>query len=67
VSAGLAVVPAESWDVAKAGQAAMKAAKAKQPKTLTNAPRAAVSARPADIDVDAFAAAATAAARQRRD
>lgn len=56
----------ESWDVAKAGPAAVKAARAKQRKTLKNAPRAAVSAEPAEVDVDAVAAAATETARQRR-
>jgi hypothetical protein len=56
----------ESWDVVKAGPAAVKAAKAKQRKTLTNAPRAAASAEPAQVDVDAVAASATETARQRR-
>lgn len=56
----------ESWDAAKAGPAAVKAAKAKQRKTLKNAPRAAVSTAPADVDAAAVAAAATEAARQRR-
>nr|WP_246076878.1 IS701 family transposase [Amycolatopsis cihanbeyliensis] len=56
----------ESWDVAKAGPAAVKAAKAKQRKTLTNAPRAAAPAAPADVDAEAVATAATEAARQRR-
>jgi SRSO17 transposase len=56
----------ESWDPVKAGPAAVKAAKAKQRKTLTNAPRAAASAEPAEVDVEAVAAAATEAARQRR-
>jgi len=56
----------ESWDPVKAGPAAVKAAKAKQRKTLTNAPRAAVSAAPADIDAAVVAAAATQTARQRR-
>ena len=56
----------ESWDPAKAGPAAVKSAKAKQRKTLTNAPRAAVSAEPAGVDVDAVAAAATETARRRR-
>ncbi|HEY3435202.1 MAG TPA: IS701 family transposase [Solirubrobacterales bacterium] len=56
----------ESWDVAKAGPAAVKAARAKQRKTLKNAPRAAVSAEPAEADLEAVAAAATETARQRR-
>ncbi|MFC0528279.1 IS701 family transposase [Phytohabitans kaempferiae] len=56
----------ESWDAAKAGPAAVKAAKAKQRKTLKNAPRAVASAAPADVDAAAVAAAATEAARQRR-
>ena len=56
----------ESWDAAKAGPAAVKAAKAKQHKTLKNAPRAAASAEPDEVDVDAVAAAATETARQRR-
>jgi SRSO17 transposase len=56
----------ESWDAAKAGPAAVKAAKAKQRKTLKNAPRAAASAQPAEVDVDAVATAATETARQRR-
>lgn len=56
----------ESWDATKAGPAAVKAAKAKQRKTLTNVPRAAASAAPADVDAAASAAAATEAARQRR-
>ena len=56
----------ESWDVAKAGPAAVKAAIAKQRKTLKNAPRAAAPVPPADVDAVAAAAAATEAARQRR-
>lgn len=56
----------ESWDPAKAGPAAVKAAKAKQRRRLTNAPRAAASTTPADVDVEAVAQAATAAARSRR-
>lgn len=56
----------ESWDVAKAGLAAVKAAKAKRRKTLKNAPRAGESAEPAEVDVDAVAEAATETARQRR-
>jgi SRSO17 transposase len=48
----------------------VKAAKAKQRKTLKNAPRAAapaeLSVEPAEVDVDAVAAAATETARQRR-
>ncbi|MDQ7907532.1 transposase [Phytohabitans sp. ZYX-F-186] len=56
----------ESWDAAKAGPAAVKAAKAKQRKTLTNAPRATASVEPAEVDVDAVAAAATETARRRR-
>jgi SRSO17 transposase len=56
----------ESWDAAKAGPAAVKAAKAKQRKTLTNAPRAAPPAAAADVDAAGLAAAATEAAQQRR-
>src|SRR5690242_11578066 len=56
----------ESWDPVKAGPAAVKVAKAKQRKRLTNAPRAAASAEPAVVDLDALAAAATEAARRRR-
>jgi SRSO17 transposase len=56
----------ESWDPVKAGPAAVKAAKAKQRKTLKNAPRSAVSAEPAEVDLDALAVAATETARQRR-
>ncbi|WP_238011422.1 IS701 family transposase [Dactylosporangium sp. AC04546] len=54
----------ESWDAVKAGPAAVKAAKAKQRKTLTNAPRAAAPAAPTAVDVDVEAV--TEAARQRR-
>jgi SRSO17 transposase len=56
----------ESWDPVKAGPAAVKAAKAKRRKTLTNAPRAAASVEPAEVDLEAVAAAATETARQRR-
>ncbi|MGC7103099.1 IS701 family transposase [Amycolatopsis lurida] len=56
----------ESWDAAKAGPAAVKAAKVKQRKTLKNAPRAAAPPAPADADAAAVAAAAAEAARQRR-
>jgi len=56
----------ESWDPAKAGPAAVKAAKAKQRKRLTNAPRAAAPAVPTDVDAVSVAAAATETARQRR-
>jgi SRSO17 transposase len=56
----------ESWDTAKAGPAAVRAAKAKQRKTLKNAPRATAPAAPADVDAAAVAAAATQTARQRR-
>jgi SRSO17 transposase len=56
----------ESWDPVKAGPAAVKAAKAKQRKTLKNAPRAAASTEPAEVDVEAVAAAATETARARR-
>ena len=56
----------ESWDPVKAGPAAVKAANAKRRKTLTNAPRAAAAAEPAEVDVEEIAAAATEAARQRR-
>jgi SRSO17 transposase len=54
----------ESWDVVKAGPAAVKAAKAKQRKTLTNAPRAAAPTGSSVVDVDVEAV--TEAARQRR-
>ncbi|WP_433604553.1 IS701 family transposase [Dactylosporangium sp. CA-139114] len=54
----------ESWDVTKAGPAAVQAAKAKRRKTLKNAPRAAVPAAPAAVEVDVEAV--TEAARQRR-
>jgi SRSO17 transposase len=54
----------ESWDVAKAGPAAVKAAKAKQRKTMSNAPRAATPGAPAAVEVDVEAV--TEAARQRR-
>ncbi|GAA0712866.1 IS701 family transposase [Dactylosporangium roseum] len=54
----------ESWDVTKAGPAAVKAAKVKQRKTLTNAPRAAAPAAPIAVEVDVEAV--TEAARQRR-
>ena len=56
----------ESWDPVKAGPAAVKAAKAKQRKTLTNAPRAAASAAPADVDAAAVAETAAETARTRR-
>ena len=56
----------ESWDATKAGAAAVKAAKAKQRKTLKNAPRAVAPAASADVDAATVAAAATDAARQRR-
>jgi len=56
----------ESWDPVKAGPAAVKAAKAKQRKRLTNAPRAGAPAMPADIDAVAVADAATQTARLRR-
>jgi SRSO17 transposase len=56
----------ESWDPVKAGPAAVKAAKAKQRKRLTNAPRAAAPAESTDVDAAAVAAAATETARQRR-
>jgi len=56
----------ESWDPVKAGPAAVKAAKAKQRKTLTNAPRVAASTEPAQVDVEAVTKAATETARQRR-
>jgi SRSO17 transposase len=54
----------ESWDAVKAGPAAVKAAKAKQRKTLTNARRAAAPAAPTGAAVDVEAV--TEAARQRR-
>jgi SRSO17 transposase len=57
----------ESWDPVKAGPAAVKAAKAKRRKTLTNAPKDAPrAAAPAGVDVEAVAEAATETARQRR-
>jgi SRSO17 transposase len=57
----------ESWDEAKAAPAAVRAAKAKQRKTLKNAPRAAAPV-PADRDaaVQVDVAAVTEAARARR-
>jgi SRSO17 transposase len=54
----------ESWDVVKAGPAAVKAAKAKQRKTLANASRAAAPTGASVVDVDVEAV--TEAARQRR-
>ncbi|WP_432830110.1 IS701 family transposase [Dactylosporangium sp. CA-092794] len=54
----------ESWDTVKAGPAAVKAAKAKQRKTLSNAPRAAAPAAATAVAVDVEAV--TEAARQRR-
>ncbi len=54
----------ESWDAVKAGPAAVKAARAKQRKTLTNASRAAAPAASAGVDVDVEAV--TEAARRRR-
>lgn len=54
----------ESWDEVKAGPAAVKAAKAKQRKTLSNAPRAAASAAPTGVEVDVEAV--TEAVRRRR-
>jgi SRSO17 transposase len=54
----------ESWDAVKAGPAAVKAAKAKRRKTLSNAPRAAAPAAPTGVEVDVEAV--TEAARQRR-
>jgi SRSO17 transposase len=54
----------ESWDVVKAGPAAVKAAKAKQRKTFANAPRVTAPVGPAGVDVDVEAV--TEAARQRR-
>lgn len=54
----------ESWDVHKAGPAAVKAAKAKQRRTLSNARQAAAPAAPTDTKVDVEAV--TEAARQRR-
>jgi len=55
----------ESWDVAKAGPAAVKAAKAKRRRRLTNAPRAAAPGDP-DTDRSVDVEAVTAAARARR-
>jgi hypothetical protein len=54
----------ESWDVDKAGPAAVKAAKARQRRTLTNSSRAAAPTGPSGADVDVEAV--TEAARQRR-
>lgn len=58
----------ESWDVVKAGPAAVKAAKAKQRKTLKNAPRTAAPYAPTgvDVDVEAVTRTATESARTRR-
>jgi SRSO17 transposase len=56
----------ESWDPVKAGPAAVKAAKAKQRKTLTNAPRAAASTEPTQVDVEQITETATETARKRR-
>jgi SRSO17 transposase len=56
----------ESWDPVKAGPAAVKAAKAKQRKTLKNAPRAAGPAAPTDVDVEAVTKTVTETARKRR-
>jgi SRSO17 transposase len=60
----------ESWDEAKAAPAAVKAAKAKQRKTLTNAPRAVApagrDAGGADAGVDVQAVTEAARARRRR-
>jgi SRSO17 transposase len=54
----------ESWDTVKAGPAAVQAAKARQRKTLTNAPRAAAPAPLTAVEVDVEAV--TEAARHRR-
>jgi SRSO17 transposase len=64
----------ESWDESKAAPAAVRAAKAKQRKTLKNAPRAASSAAPAgrgasvagEVNAGVDVEAVTAAARERR-
>jgi SRSO17 transposase len=56
----------ESWDVAKAGPAAVKAAKAKQRKTLKNAPRVAEPTAASGVDVEAVTKTATETARTRR-
>jgi SRSO17 transposase len=59
----------ESWDESKAAPAAVRAAKAKQRKTLKNAPRAAAAAPPGrdtGIDGGVDVAAVTEAARTRR-
>jgi SRSO17 transposase len=58
----------ESWDVDKAGPAAVRAAKAKQRRTLKNAPRAAPSqpATSTGVDLQAAAQTATQTARTRR-
>ncbi|MET7425895.1 hypothetical protein [Dactylosporangium sp. NPDC005555] len=42
----------EPWDAVKASPAAVKAAKAKQRRTLSNARRAAAPAAPTDAEVD---------------
>ncbi|GAA0716252.1 hypothetical protein GCM10010199_17690 [Dactylosporangium roseum] len=54
----------ESWNAVKAGPAAVKAAKAKQHRTLSSARRAAPPAAPAGNEIDVEAV--TEAARQRR-
>ena len=61
----------ESWDPVKAGPAAVKAAKAKQRKTLKNAPRevpraTAPADADADVDVEAVTTTATETALKRR-
>ena len=56
----------ESWDPVKAGPAAVKAAKAKQRKTLSNAPRAAAPSAPAGVEVDVEAVTEAARARRRK-
>jgi SRSO17 transposase len=56
----------ESWDETKAAPAAIRAAKAKQRKTLKNAPRAAAPAGRDAAEVDARAVTEAARARRRR-
>nr|WP_307793511.1 IS701 family transposase [Amycolatopsis sp. MtRt-6] len=57
----------ESWDTAKAGPAAVKAAKAKRRKTLKNAPRAAPAGEQAGAGIEVDVEAVTEAARARRN
>ncbi|WP_103337861.1 IS701 family transposase, partial [Amycolatopsis sp. CA-126428] len=57
----------ESWDTAKAGPAAVKAAKARRRKTLKNAPRAAPAGEQAGAGIEVDVEAVTEAARARRN